>query len=259
MDACPPIDIATQDIPPFKQIIREMRQNWHTSEEVPRLLEGTELGRKILRRLEEPREILRRLEERIEHEGEDFLRRILILQQAHSGVVLNRGIVEAFILCDVLVSKVIADLTDQSAAERQLWIERRRLSIEFEIPKMAKDVLSDATKTAPEKLQALERITEMATKLSRLPSSREVLPGMRSDRNGSRALRIFVKRLSPLIREATGRWCDAEVATLAQIVFNRRGIDVDNIRKLRAAPTTRSARQSGASGAAPQEMPDLQG
>jgi hypothetical protein len=258
MNARTPIDIATQDIPPFKQIICEMRQNWHTSEEILRLLEGTELDREILRRLEEPREILRRLEERIEHEGEGFLRRIFILQQTHSGVVLNRGIVEAFIFCDILVSKFIADLTDQSAAEIPRWIERRRLLIEFEFPNMVKDALSSA-KSASEQSQAFKWIAEMATMASRLPSSQEALPGMRSDRNGSRILRIFVQRLSAAIHQATGRWCDAEVATLAQIVFNRRGVDADNIRKLRAAPTTRSARQGGASGAAPQEMPDLQG
>jgi hypothetical protein len=224
MDACPPIDIATQDIPPLKQIICEMRQYQHLSDD--------------------HRGILGRLEQRIEHEGDDFLRRLLILQRAHSGAVINRDVVEAFIIADILLSKVIADLTDQSAAESPRWIERRRRLIEFEFSKMVQDALSSA-KSASEQSQAFQWIAEMATLASRLPPlSQEVSPGMRSDRNGSRALRIFVQRLSPAIHQATGRWCDEEVATLAQIVFNRRGIDAEDIKK-RRTPTTRSGRKPG--------------
>jgi hypothetical protein len=235
MVARTPNDIATQDIP-FKQIICEMRHCQHPSDD--------------------HREILGRLEQRIEHEGDGFLRRLLILKQAHSGVVLTRDVVEAFIIADILVSKAIADLTDQSAAENQRWIERRRRLIEFEFSKMAQDALSSA-KSESEESQAFKWIAEMATMASRLPPlSQEVSPGMRSDRNGSRALRIFVQRLSAAIRQVTGRWCDEEVATLAQIVFKRPHIDADNIRKLRA-PTTRSARQGGALAAVPQEIPDL--
>jgi hypothetical protein len=237
---------APQDIP---QMIREMRQNWHVSEEIRSLLdEGIEHDRKILRRLEEPREILRRLEERIEHEGDGFLRRLLTLR----GMVFNRASVEAFILGDILISKIIADFADQDAEESPRWRERHRSLIEIEFPNMAKNRLS-AAKSAAERAEALKWISETEMELPS-PPSEEVLPGRRSDFNGSRALRIFVERLWPSIKQATGRWCDPEVAILAQIVFGRRDIDADNIRKLRS-PTTRAGRK--ASARVRQEMPDL--
>jgi hypothetical protein len=226
-----------QNVLPVNQIIREMRQNWQLPEEILRVLEEeNEHEREILRRLEEPREILRRLEERIEHEGDGFLRRLL----TGRGMVLNRASVETFILCDVLVSKITADFANQDAAESPRWRERRRSLIEFEFPKMVKDTLR-AAKSPNELSEALRSIAETALQLSRLTPPPEVLPGMRSDLNGSRVLRAFVERLIADLPDA--RYAD--IAVLAQVVFDRADIHVENIKKLRV-PTTRRGRKPSA-------------
>jgi hypothetical protein len=99
-----------------------------------------------------------------------------------------------------------------------------------------------------ERTQALDAITVANNKLNEQQVSSEMLPGMRSDKNGSRAIRALAQLLSPAVRQATGKWCDAEVAVFVRIALRpRRYFDADNVKKLRA-PTTSKGRRIATTG-----------
>ncbi len=66
-------------------------------------------------------------------------------------------------------------------------------------------------------------------------------PRVRSDQNGSRARTYFIRDLSALLHEVTGKWLDEQVAVITEIAFNTDDIvDIDSVRKARSQRKARS-------------------
>lgn len=58
-------------------------------------------------------------------------------------------------------------------------------------------------------------------------------PRVRSGKKGSRARTFFMRDVSALVHDTTGKWLDKEVAVITEIAFNTRDINIDAVRKAR--------------------------
>jgi hypothetical protein len=58
-------------------------------------------------------------------------------------------------------------------------------------------------------------------------------PGLRSDRNGSRARTYFIREVSGFVHDTTARWLDEQVAMITGIAFNM-DISNDAVRRARS-------------------------
>jgi hypothetical protein len=61
-------------------------------------------------------------------------------------------------------------------------------------------------------------------------------PRVRSDRKGSRVRNYFIRDVSDLMADLTGKRLDEQVAVITEIAFERRDITVDMVRKARKVP-----------------------
>jgi hypothetical protein len=65
---------------------------------------------------------------------------------------------------------------------------------------------------------------------------------IRSDKDGSRARTLFLRDFSNSVHDCTGFWMDAQVAAIANAVFNREDIEPEHVHQARR-PTTRAGRR----------------
>jgi hypothetical protein len=199
-------------------------------------------------------ELLQRLERRWQEDDQikggirDRWEQICTLAEKHKGSAQNWEDVARFIFDGVVRSKRLADSASESASERSRSKKGSRKAF-AELGKVLARKISDA-KTLAERARAFDvianatrRLSDELGELSVLQVSNKTPRGMRSDKDGSRAVRVFCWRLGEGIYRATGRRFDGAVAIFAQVAFDRRNIDVDTVRKLRR-PTTNKGRHS---------------
>ena len=70
--------------------------------------------------------------------------------------------------------------------------------------------------------------------LQGFPSAVTYKPRLRSDRDGSRARTYFIRDVSNLVHDITGRWLGEQVAAITEIAFDTRDtISIETVRKAR--------------------------
>jgi hypothetical protein len=77
------------------------------------------------------------------------------------------------------------------------------------------------------------KFLECTGKRLQLPSIHISAPGLRSDQKGSRARTYFIRAVSALVHDLTGRWLDEQVASITEIAFDKADIDTEAIRSAR--------------------------
>jgi hypothetical protein len=139
----------------------------------------------------------------------------------------------------VLEAKGAAGHVDKLAAE----IASLRKSYATEQERFKKKVIGHVQDvSSPRELALiLKHAAHAAEILHRLNESPARHQALRSDHDGSRQRTLFIRDVSNLVHDLTGRWLDDEVADLTEIAFPPREITVDIVRAARRE-TTRAGR-----------------
>jgi hypothetical protein len=202
-------------------------------------------------------DFLQRLEQRWKDDDRkkggivDAWQKICRLAQEHKGITPTAENTELFIRRLLIRSKVIADIASKVAKERASSRKEFRRTL-AELHRLTEYKMRTAS--LAEKARISRFMADAYNKLDELQSSNKMLLGMRSDKRGSRALRVFVQHLSAGIYEATGQRCDGAVAIFAHVAFDGRDMDADGVRKLRS-PTTRKGRMAHKIAETPNSQP----
>ena len=130
---------------------------------------------------------------------------------------------------------IIFVLTAKKAAERENELNAKAAAMTAELKKLQAKKTSEVDREAKKvPFEKRADVWERAGKRLRLPPLDISRPRVRSDRNGSRARTYFMREISGYVRDLTGRWLDEQVATITEIAFDKRDIDVDTVRKARS-------------------------
>ena len=134
-----------------------------------------------------------------------------------------------YLIAFVLQLKKAAEKESEANADiAAKTAELRRLKTEFtrQVPRVAKQL----------PFEKRAKVWEFASKaLSGLPPIHVSPPRVRSDRKGSRARTYFIRDLSALVHDLTGRWLHDQVAVITDIAFGTDDIvSSDTIRRARS-------------------------
>jgi hypothetical protein len=204
-------------------LLQRLEEHPDTERTVREILDQTEKGRGRLR---------------------DYLLRDSLLEMT---IWIVRVIVKTKIGADVFneaMVQVIAAVQEQNQEAKRAFAARQK--------SIARHVLG---MSSPKKLVLYMELTaaemrqeERSNGFDSFRSFFELLPpGMdrfripRSDKRGSRARSFFIREASILVRSLTGKWLDAEVATLTEIVFDVEAVSAEAVRAARKGRSRRSA------------------
>jgi hypothetical protein len=139
---------------------------------------------------------------------------------------------------DVPVVFILSILHWKNAAERESEINAKIAADVAEVKKSEGELrrkLVQSIKEVP--LHKMPEFLEEAGKrlrkrLQGYPSPVISLPRVRSDKSGSRARTYFIREVSGLIHDTTGKWLDEQVAMITATAFNT-DVSSDAVRKAR--------------------------
>lgn len=134
----------------------------------------------------------------------------------------------------------------QSGYTAAIGKSRRRLQhlVSKERSGLQRDIRDD--RITPD--SAAERVARLKEAGKALKSASA--PLIRSDRKGSRGRTLFLRDLSALVRDLTGRWMDSEVAAIASAVLGC-PIDTEQVRNTNRASSERKIKHLRLSGPRP--------
>jgi hypothetical protein len=127
-------------------------------------------------------------------------------------------------------NEVIPKITEAKAAAKKL-LSRLRTEIAEGIRTLPDEKLVPFLESTVAELRAFHPIVTSP-------------PRVRSGKNGSRARTLFIRDVSALVRDVTGKWLDEKVGIITEIAFNTLDIiGVDTVRKARRQTVRKARRQ----------------
>ena len=127
-------------------------------------------------------------------------------------------------------------LKRKKAAERESELNVQIADIKAEVKESQKEFTQKVARRA--KGLPFDKRAEFwkyaGKRLQGVPSAVIRPPRVRSDRDGSRARTYFIRDVSGLVHDLTGRWLDETVAVITDIAFDVAGTSIEAVRRARS-------------------------